>query len=185
MEGVKVRAFKDGNDFVLYFEDINPDMEEFLKNMLNPLLESDSLLEHPQKEDDDPVIPHGGGRYTGKRVSDILTEEGNKGYANIVFLKDTLKLFNTRDTMSVNEILDRYLVDNFSGVDPYEYAGGLSEEAADEWIKCFDSLITTELKTKVKNLTGFSSYEDFIKDGSHEQKLSLIYNVINNMGFSH
>lgn len=182
-DNLKIRAFKDGKDFVVYFEDVSPDMESFLKNLFNPLIGSDSKLEQPQIEASDPVFPEGCGSYTGRRVSDILQKYGNKGYANVVYYKDTMKLFNTRDTLSVNEILEEYLFNTFSSIDPKEYAGGMSDEDADLWLKCFQNLVTSEMRDKVINITGFASYTDFLKDASLEQKVSLIYNVIMNMGY--
>ncbi len=183
MNNVKIRAFRDGNDFVVYFEDCNIEMENFLKNLLNPVIESDSNLESVDVIENDPVVPDGFGKISGLHISEVLSKQGNKGYANISYLKDQ-KVFNTRDTSRVNEILNEYLVDKFSSIDPQEYAGSLDMAQADEWIKCFDSIITASTKSKVINLTGFETYEDFIKEGTLEQKVSLIYNVIVNMGFN-
>ena len=183
MDNVKIRAYQDGNDFVVYFENVNPDMKAFLQNMFNPIICGDALLEQPQKEAEDPIIPANCGSYSGKHVSDVLSSDGNRGYANIVYLRDTAKVFSDKDSLYVKDLLDQYLFDTFSGIDPQEYAGNLSEEQADEWIKCFNSLIDQNLRQKVKNITGFLTYEDFISKGSLEQKVSLIYNVIMNMGF--
>lgn len=181
MENINVMAYNDGDDFVLYFKNCSPDMKKFLTNMLNPLLCGDSQLEQVEKETVDPVIPEGCGRYTGKRVSEVLIEDGNKGYAVIAYILGQHKFSGEAD---VRELLSQYLFDTFSFVDPMEYAGSLSEEQADEWLKCFDSLVTPSLKQKAKNLTGFESYEEFLKDGTKEQKVSMVYNIIVNMGFS-
>ncbi len=180
MNSMKVRAYKDGNNFVLYFEDCNPDMEKFLKNMLSPLMEGDSLLEEAEKESIDPVLPTGIGQYSGKHVSEVLSEYGNRGYATVAYLLNKNVLSDEAD---VREMLNQYLFDTFSGIDPMEYAGSLSMEQADEWLKCFDSLVGSSLKLKAKNLMGYEDYDAFLKSGSLEQKSSMIYNILLNMGF--
>ena len=183
MDNVKIRAYKDGNDFVVYFENVSPDMESFLKNMFNPLMESDSKLEAPQIEAEDPVLPEGCGKCSGMKISEILEAYGNRGYANIIYFVEVAKVFGTKDTLSVKDILEEYLFNTFSGVDPKEYAAALSMEEATEWLKCFNNLVTEDTKQKVCNLTGFVDYRAYLKDASLEQKVSLIYNVIMNMGF--
>ena len=175
-----IRTYQDGDDFVVYFENCRPDMKDFLINMFKPVMEKDSMLEQAEKEPADPVIPDGCGRYSGKRVTEVLQNDGNRGYATIAYILGKGLFSNETD---VRDILNEYLYDTFAGVDPQEYAGSFNEEGADEWIKCFDTLITANQKEKVVNITGFSSYEDFIKEGTLEQKIALIYNIIMNMGF--
>lgn len=183
MENMDIRMFQDGDDFYICFKNINPDTKKFLQNLLNPVMEADSQLYAAEKAEEEIMIPESykGTNIYGLSVREVLNNLGNRGYANIVYIRDK---GDFRDKVSeVNRILGEYLFNTFSSIDPQEYAASLSEAEADEWIMCFSSLITDDIKNTIKNATGFSSFDDFKKEGTLEQKASLIYMVIMRMGF--
>ena len=183
MENLEIRAFQDGNDFYICFKDINPSTKDFITSLLKPVMESESMLYAPEQASEDIMMPESikGHKLYGLSVEEVLTKYGNKGYANIAYLKERGDFGDK--TPDVAAILNQYLFDTLSGIDPERYAGDMNEEEADLWLQCFRTLINPNTKKAIKDATGFLSFEDFLKEGTLEQKTSLVYKVITDLGF--
>ena len=174
---VNIRMFKDGNSLVVYFDNCSSDIEQLLTNMFKPVMECDGQLEDVEKELADPIVPDGYS-LAGKKVSEILQEMGHKGYANVQWL---LKKGLLDDADAVKERLNDYLIETFYSVNALDYASELSEEDARIFLQCFDNLVTEDMRNSVKNITGFTDYKTFLREGSYEQIVSVICSVIENI----
>jgi hypothetical protein len=183
MENMKIRMFRDGTSVVIYIDDCDASMEDFLKNLLKPAIAPESRLEEAPAVAEEPVIPEGWGSISGKTITEVLQDMGLKGYANIRYILDKAeegkrKLFKPSEKSEVETILREYLHETFSTIDADTYALNLDENGCNEFLKIFDSIIDETSRLKAKNICGCSSYEEFCSSGTLEQKKMFIPSVI-------
>jgi len=175
---MKIRMFRDGTSVVIYIDDCTASMEEFLTGLLSPATAPESRLEKAEVIHEDPIVPEGCGSCSGKSISEILSEKGLKGYANIRYILDKNIIKDVADRASAEQMLQEFLHSTFSSVDADEYTLSLDEKGVNEFLIIFDSLIDEEMRLKAKNLSGCSSYEEFTASGTLQQKQALIVSII-------
>lgn len=193
---LKIRMFRDGTSLVIYIDDCDASMEDLLKGLLKPAIAPESRLEEEVPTTTEPVTPKGWYGISGKTVTENLQEMGLKGYANIRYILDRKEgdeitssdgdkwiltkenLFKPSEKHEVETILQEYIHEYFSTVDADAFTVALDEKNANDLLKILDSMIDDEMRNKAKNISGCSSYEEFRKSGTLQQKQALIVSVI-------
>ena len=187
---LNVRAYKDGDSLVLYFDKCSPQLEELVMGLIKPIMASEARVDAVEEEERDIIIPNI--YYTdpetkkpvlsdmsGKSVKQYLDEEGDRAYGNIKWILQKGKFGDDKETVS--RILAQWLVDKFYGVNPTEYAAGLSSEEVDNFLKSYSSLLTADMKNIIKNISATLDYDTFLKEAEKEKKMSLVMSIIENI----
>lgn len=175
MENLKIRMYQDGTSLVIYIDDCTPKIKDVLQGLFDVIMSPESSLESLPEEE--IILPEGCGSLTGKTISEVLSENGHKGYANIVYLINK-GVFQPDDKAEVQKILHEYIHAEFANIDPDEYTSGLNEEETDLFLKCFGNLISEQMRSTVKNILGYATYEDFLTTAPLVQKHSLVVTII-------
>ena len=178
MENLKVRMYQDGSSVVIYIDDCTPSTKGVIKGLLNAIICPDSSLEAVPREQ--ITVPEGYASFSGKTIEEVLSERGNEGYAVLAHLLHN-NVFQLDDKAEVSRIMHEYLNETFSSTDPDEYASAMDEEKANHFLKCFDSLVSSQMKQTVKNILGYASYSDFLSQAPLEQKQSLVCTIIDDI----
>lgn len=187
---LNVRCYKDGDALVLYFDKCSPAVEELVKGLIQPIMASEARVEAVEEEQKDIVIPNI--YYTdpetkkpvlsdmsGKTVKQYLDEDGDRAYGNIKWILNKGKFGDDKET--VNRILAQWLVDKFYGINPTEYAAGLSAEEIELFLKSYSSLLTADMKNIIKNISGTVDFDTFLQEAEKEKKMSLVMAIIQNI----
>lgn len=175
MDNLKIRMYQDGTSLVIYIDECTPKTKDVLQGLFDAVMSPESSLESvPEAE---IVLPEGCGPLTGKTISEVLSENGHKGYANTVYLLEK-GVFQPDDKAEIQKILHEYVHEEFSNLDPDEYTSGLNEEETNLFLKCFGNLISPQMRSTVKNILGYATYEDFLTTAPLVQKHSLIVTII-------
>lgn len=150
---MKIHAFEDGDDFVLVFEKASPDLKNMIIGLLSPVMEAAAEAE-PKKEEPVMVDFFGQGQ---RSVQDILNEDGDRGYANLVYLCN-----NGMDEVlkgKVQMLLNGYRRVRFPD-DVYTYVDGLSEEEVNDIFRYYMADISFNVKSKLLAQAGKRDFTD-------------------------
>ena len=186
MKSLDVKMYQDGRDLVLVIKDCSPDIRRLLEGLLSPVLE-DAAAAEPDAPLSNPVLHATEGRrigpYEGRTVLDILKEDQDKGFANIMFLVGDRRLDLTEDEMvDLLHITDSYFEKRLSEYgDPYEAAAKASDDEVENFFKYFVTEFDENSVRELCQKTGTLSIEAFRKDVATEIKRSAMAQLLEQM----
>lgn len=166
---MKIKAFYDGDDYVVIFKDPPAEAVDEFNRTYDPELISNAYVTPVKKQE----LRFVHGKYKDKTPSEALAADGNEAFK---YLRGYLKKFRNEMSDDINKALAGYIADKYA--DPAN-SGDIDEWDEKRCLQFFascDSVITPEMKKVFA--TGFKDYQTFVKDSLLEQKRNAISAVI-------
>lgn len=162
---MEIKAYQDGNDFVVVFKNCHPSQEKMIKNILSPAMCEDStLLKEAEEESFDTLI--GYGKYEYQCAEEVLASEGDRGYANISYLLKN-KHVNANRMSAIKDVLNHYLMDRMDSIaEPYTYCEELTEAEARTFAKCYQFYLSDQQMADISEQAGFENFQTFLEKAS-------------------
>ncbi len=174
---LKVTAYQDGKDFVVTFHNCNPAMKDLIEGLLHPVMAEESTLEPATEEEITDVLINVS-RYQNKYASDILKEEGMKGYANLNWMLHNGKIADEY-TKALHEMLAVFAYEAFQSYgDPYKTLVSTPMDECKEFLMIFGDYIPDDMKRSVAEQAGYADYSAFFANAGIEQIRAFMAAVI-------
>ena len=176
-----INMYQDGNDLVIVFKNCTPDMKAMLEGFLQPALHSNSGGQNEKGDQSEPKITFG--RYKNLTPTEILKQDGDMGYANLMYILIERKVdLSAEEWTLTSTIVESYFHERIHSFgDPYKYA----EEATDEEVENFFKYFAYEFSgTEEKELlesTGCSDLKAYRKNVSIETKRGAMAQIMEKM----
>lgn len=153
-----IKAYQDGDDFVLVFKNCSADIKKMLETLLQPSLFAEASAEKGET----PETVVGYGPYKSLTATEVLTKYGDAGYANLMYLISA-KLLSKEAEEQARDSANLYLVDRFSSIDE-SYAENAEEKEIRSFAGHFAMYLSDTQKKSVTQQAGFEKFSDFIEN---------------------
>ena len=177
METTSIKCYEDGNNLVLIFENCSLSMKEMIMNLLHPAACPALDAEPVAAPLLDPYIDYRA--YHGP-CSEILRQDGDRAFANLLHLSSNRMLDNSEEEyFAIMEHLDMYLKNRFSGIDdPERYVAELPDQEVQNFFRYFQEDFSFSTKKILCEDTGCLDYRTFLDQVSLEVKRTAMVQIL-------
>ena len=140
-------------------------------------LTKEEVPDEPVQDTREEAVRFTGKTYTGMTPYEVLREHKGKGFGNLTYLRAKTK--HPELAEAIEKAQKRYFKETFSTIgDPYKNVARWNKERCEDFFRFFAGIMDDSDKDSVVQSAGSATFEDFLKDASHEQLQSLAATVI-------
>ena len=116
-------------------------------------------------------------QYTGKTPSEVLAEDGDKGFANLAFLAK--RVTSKQGLNDISSAMTMYFKNRFGRYkDPYTSVKKWDQTCCDKFFKYFTGIVNESDKEEIVQKLGMLDFPTFLSQGSLSAKQSAIAAII-------
>ena len=175
-----IKMYQEGKDLVIVFKNCTPDMKAMLEGFLQPAMHSTAGGES-ENGDQEPQITFG--RYKSLTPTEILKLDGDKGYANLMYILIERKVDLSAEEWAVTStIVEAYFHERIRSFgDPYKYAEKATDDEVENFFKYFSYEFSGTEEKELLESTGCSNLNEYRKNVSIDTKRAAMARIMEKM----